>query len=103
MALNQEVNKYGVRVSILCPGPVLTNEEGLKRIEAQGKKARMLMLYPDQVATYAVKYLLSGRLIIQPGRMNRWINRFHPLIPMSIKMRLVEKMFRSYTLESTAK
>lgn len=103
LALNKEVQKYGVKVSVLCPGPVLTNEAGLKRIEAQGKKARLMMLYPDQVARYAVKNLLNGRLVINPGRMNRWINRFHWMIPMPIKMRILEQMFRSYTEVSTSK
>ncbi|MDM9632246.1 SDR family NAD(P)-dependent oxidoreductase [Robiginitalea aurantiaca] len=103
LALNQEVRRYGVRVSVLCPGPVLTNEEGLKRIEAQGKKARMMMLYPDQVASYAIKNLLGGRLVINPGRMNRWINRLQRLIPMHLKMRILEQMFRSYTRVSPSK
>lgn len=103
LALNQEVRRCGVQVSVLCPGPVLTNDEGLKRIEAQGNKARMMMLYPDQVARYAIKNLLNGRTVINPGRMNRWINRIQRLIPMSIKMRILEKMFRSYTRISTSK
>jgi short-subunit dehydrogenase len=103
LALNQEVRRYGVKVSVLCPGPVLTNEEGLKRMEAQGRKARMMMLYSEQVASYAVKNLLRGRLVINPGRMNRWIDRIHRVIPMPVKMRILEHMFRSYTRVSPSK
>jgi hypothetical protein len=50
LALNQEVRRFGVKVSILCPGPVLTNEGGLKRIESQGNKAKLILMYPDKVA-----------------------------------------------------
>jgi short-subunit dehydrogenase len=103
MALSKEVQRSGVRVSILCPGPVPTNEEGLKRLETQGKRGQMLVQYPDQVASYAVKNLLHGRLIIHPGRMNRWINRCHRLLPVPLKMRILEKMFRSYTEVSPSK
>lgn len=103
LALNQEVRRFGVKVSVLCPGPVLTNEEGLRRMEAQGKKARMMMLYPEQVASYAIKNLLIGRTVINPGRMNRWIDRIHRVIPMPLKMRILEKMFRSYTEVSPSK
>jgi len=103
MALSKEVQPSGVRVSILCPGPVPTNEEGLKRLETQGMKGQMLALYPEQVAKYAVKNLLEGQLIIHPGRMNRWINRFHRMLPIPLKMRILEKMFRSYTEVSPSK
>ncbi|MEJ2163204.1 MAG: SDR family NAD(P)-dependent oxidoreductase [Robiginitalea sp.] len=97
LALSEEVRKFGVKVSILCPGPVLTNEEGLKRIESQGKKARLMMLHPDEVANTAIKHMLNGKLVIHPGKMNWWITKTHRLIPTSIKMRLLEKMFRAYT------
>lgn len=97
MALNQEVKKYGVKVSILCPGPVPTNEEGIVRLESQGKKARLLMMYPNEVAARAVQEMLNGKTVIHPGRMNRWINRIHRFIPMPVKMRILEKMFRVYT------
>ena len=97
LALSQEVRKYGVKVSILCPGPVLTNDEGLKRIESQGKKARLMMLYPDQVASLAVKHMLKGKLVINPGKMNWWITKTHRLIPTRVKMYILEKIFRAYT------
>ena len=97
MALNQEVKKYGVKVSILCPGPVPTNEEGIVRLVPQGKKARLLMMYPNEVAARAVQEMLNGKTVIHPGRMNRWINRIHRFIPMPVKMRILERMFRVYT------
>ena len=97
LALNQEVRKFGVKVSILCPGPVLTNEGGLKRIKAQGGKAKLILMMPDKVAKVAVKYMLRGMLIINPGKMNWWITKIQKLIPTRIKMRILEKIFRAYT------
>ncbi len=97
LALNQEVRKFGVKVSILCPGPVLTNEGGLKRIKAQGGKAKLLLMMPDKVAKVAVKYMLRGMLIINPGKMNWWITKIQKFIPTRIKMRILEKIFRAYT------
>jgi short-subunit dehydrogenase len=97
LALNQEVRKFGVKVSILCPGPVLTNEGGLKRLNAQGGKAKLLLLMPDKVAKIAVKYMLRGMLIINPGKMNWWITKIQKFIPTRIKMRILEKIFRAYT------
>jgi len=97
LALNQEVREFGVKVSILCPGPVLTNEGGLERIKAQGSKAKLLLLMPDEVARVAVKNMLKGMLVINPGKMNWWITKVTKFIPTRIKMRILEKIFRAYT------
>ncbi len=97
LALNQEVRRFGVKVSILCPGPVLTNEGGLQRLKAQGAKAKILLMMPDEVARVAVKNMLRGMLIINPGKMNWWITKIQKLIPTRLKMKLLEKIFRAYT------
>lgn len=97
LALNQEVRRFGVKVSILCPGPVLTNEGGLQRLKAQGAKAKLLLMMPEDVARVAVKNMLKGMLIINPGKMNWWITKIQKLIPTRLKMKLLEKIFRAYT------
>jgi len=96
LALNEEVRKYGVKITILCPGPVLTNESGLKRLKAQGAKAKLLLLMPDQVAKVAVKNMLSGMLISNPGKMNWWLTKIAKFIPTRLKMRILEKIFNVY-------
>ena len=97
LALNQEVRRFGVKVSILCPGPVLTNEGGIKRLKAQGSKANLILLMPDKVAKIAVKRMLGGMLIINPGKMNWWVTKIQKLIPTRLKMKILEKIFRAYT------
>ena len=97
LALNQEVRRFGVKVSILCPGPVLTNEGGLQRLKAQGAKAKIMLMMPDEVARVAVKNMLKGMLIIVPGKLNWWITKIQKLIPTRLKMKLLEKIFRAYT------
>ena len=96
LALNEEVRKFGVKMTILCPGPVLTNEGGLERIKAQGAKANLILLLPDKVAKVAVKNMLNGMLISNPGKMNWWITKIAKLIPTRLKMRILEKIFSAY-------
>ncbi len=96
LALNKEAGKFGVKVSVLCPGSVLTNEGGLKRIKAMGWKAKLIMMMPDEVASIAIKNMLKGMAIIIPGKMNWWISKVQKLIPTRIKMMILEKMFRAY-------
>jgi short-subunit dehydrogenase len=97
LALDQEVRRFGVKVSILCPGPVLTNVGGLKRIQSQGGKAKLILMMPDQVAKVAVRNMMKGMLIINPGKMNWWITKIQKLIPTRLKMKILERMFRAYT------
>lgn len=96
LALSQEVKHHGVLVSILCPGPVLTNRGGLERLKSQGGKAKLLLLMPEQVAKIAVNNMLKGMLVINPGKMNWWITKLVKLMPTKIKMRLLERIFRVY-------
>ena len=52
LALREELKFGKVSVSVLCPGPVLTdNEDSLKRFAAQGNRSKALVQMPDQVAS----------------------------------------------------
>ncbi|MFI5135806.1 MAG: SDR family NAD(P)-dependent oxidoreductase, partial [Chitinophagales bacterium] len=42
LALNEELRPFKIKVTVVCPGGVITNEEGLKRMESQGIKAKLL-------------------------------------------------------------
>jgi len=96
LALNEEVRRFGVKVTILCPGSVLTNEGGLERIKAQGKKAKLLVMMPDEVARIAVKNMLHGMLVSNPGKMNWWLTKIAKFIPTRLKMRILERIFSAY-------
>ena len=60
LAIREELKRTPVQVSILCPGPVLTNEEGKKRLKAQGKGGQLLVMMPEAVARIAVPGMLRG-------------------------------------------
>ena len=85
-----------MRVSILCPGPVLTNPDGLKRIESQGGKGKVLMTLPDKVARIAIKQMLRNKAIIIPGALPIAIVRVLNLLPILWRMRVLERVFRTY-------
>ena len=96
LALNEEVRQFGMKVSILCPGGVTTTEEGLKRLKAQGAKGKLLNYMPDEVARNAVKNMLQGKLIINPGIINRLVVSILACIPLKLKMRLLGRIFSAY-------
>ncbi len=96
LAIAQELKFSNVKVSVLCPGPVLTNPDGLSRINAHGKRSKLLMMYPEQVARIAVRSMLNGRQIIVPGALNALFFKLGSLLPVGVKMSILEKLFRVY-------
>lgn len=96
LALREEVADTGVKVSVLCPGPVLTNEDGLKRIQSGGWGAKLLLMYPAQVAPIAMDGLLKGKRLIIPGMMNKVMIGINNALPLSWRMNLLRKVSRGF-------
>ena len=96
LALSEELRPNMVKVSIVCPGAVLTNEDGLKRIESMGWRARLLLKMPDEVASISIKQMYRGKRVIIPGIVPYLIIRIMHFLPLSLKMKILEKIFRNY-------
>jgi uncharacterized protein len=96
LAIAQELKFSKIKVSVLCPGPVLTNPEGLSRIQAHGRRSRLLMMYPDEVARIAVRAMLNGRQVIVPGKLNSIFFKLGSILPVRMKMNILERIFRVY-------
>ena len=68
--LRQE--KSNVLVSVLCPGPVHTEFENVAGVSFGTGKEPMrkgMILESKSVAEYAIKKMLSGKLVIIPGKL----------------------------------
>lgn len=96
LAIAEELKFSNIQVSVLCPGPVLTNPDGLSRIQAHGRRSRLLMMYPEQVAGIAVRGMLQGKRVIVPGFLNALVFKLGSILPVGIKMNLLERLFRVY-------
>lgn len=105
IALREELKFSHISISVLCPGPVITNKAGLMRLKAHGKRGKLIAMMPSQVAKIAIKKMLNGKTIIVPGYLNLALTRIIKLVPMIIRMKLLEHMFRVYknmTQQNTA-
>jgi short-subunit dehydrogenase len=96
LALREELREFGITVSVLCPGPTITNEEGLLRIQTQGKSAKLMVKMPEEVARVAIKNVLRGKSVIIPGKVPWTFMKLGKLAPTNFKMRLLQRMFRAY-------
>lgn len=96
LALNQELKYGNVGVTVVCPGPVLTNTEGLGRMQAHGKRSKLLMMYPGDVARISIRGMLRKKEVIVPGFINSVIFNTMSIVPRRYKMAWLEKLFRVY-------
>jgi short-subunit dehydrogenase len=90
LALGTELKGTGISVSVLCPGPVVTNEDGLRRIKNNGARARLVVMMPEEVAPIAVTGLLSGKKVIVPGTLNKILLFINQILPISLRMNLLK-------------
>jgi len=67
-SLREELKRTGIKVSVLCPGPVRSPLRRIPRLE-KGQRC----LSPEEVALYTVRALDKNRALIIPGRRNRWM------------------------------
>lgn len=103
LALREELRYYGISVSVLCPGPVITNEDGLKRVKAMGRLAQVLVTMPEDISGEAIRGLLSGKDVIHPGRLTGTLSFVGRLVPRRWRMRLLERLFSKYREEVPVK
>lgn len=93
--LREELKGFGVKVSVLCPGP--TRSAFFRN--AQMKSARLehssLMMSCEEVALLAVRGLDKNRAIITPGWRNKLMVAWPRLAPRALVRYLVGKVNRS--------
>ncbi|MWV14418.1 SDR family NAD(P)-dependent oxidoreductase [Pseudomonas sp. L-22-4S-12] len=92
--LRSELAPYGVKVSVLCPGPVATAFFRNSQLCSQSLEQRQLLADPEQVALLAVRGLEKNRAIIIPGRRNRLLSRLLRLLPRALARYLTARSIR---------
>ena len=96
LALRQELKYYDISVTALCPGPVITNEDGLKRVKAMGRLAKIAVTMPEDIAPEAIRGMLRGKDIVHPGALMKFVILLGKVVPRRFKMPLLERMFAKY-------
>ncbi|VVP97814.1 hypothetical protein PS910_03507 [Pseudomonas fluorescens] len=90
-ALREELKRTGIKVSVLCPGPVRSPKRRIPRLEGSKR-----CLSPEEVALYTVRALDKNRALILPGRRNRWLARAPRLLPRWLTRKLAGLINRAY-------
>jgi uncharacterized protein len=89
-SLHAELEPRGVRVCVLCPGPVPT--EFAARAGIDGTPAsRLLTQSAERVAELGYRGLMQGRRLVVPGLANRLLAFIVPLAPRRLLLAMVQK------------
>jgi short-subunit dehydrogenase len=91
LGLREEFAGTGLSVSVLYPGPIMTNCNTSRRIIHQGMKGKMGLLSTSDIARIALKKTIAGHPVIIPGIMNK-LNQFLMwFLPLGFRLRVVSK------------
>ncbi|UVL89785.1 SDR family NAD(P)-dependent oxidoreductase [Pseudomonas sichuanensis] len=88
-ALREELGRAGIKVSVLCPGPVRSSRRRIPRLDDNSPS-------PEEIALYTVRALDKNRARIIPGRRNRWLAFAPRLLPRWLARKLAGVIHRRY-------
>lgn len=92
--LKAELKNTNIKVSVVNPGPIMTNPEVIRRILKQGALARLALIPASSIARISMHNLIRGKAVIIPGYLNR-INVFlMSLIPSGIRLSLSSRIIQ---------
>lgn len=94
LGLRAELKKTPVSISILAPGPIMTNSDVSNRINGQSFYVRFSTVPSQNVARIAIKKLLKRKAVIIPGLINRFNAFMIRLVPFSIRTLVGTTIFR---------
>ncbi|MHB8658002.1 MAG: SDR family NAD(P)-dependent oxidoreductase [Solirubrobacteraceae bacterium] len=100
-ALHQELNGFGVTVTVMCPGPVQTDFWQISGWEVAGGQSferavpRPAWISAETAARAAVEGLHAGRRVVVPGIQVRTAMRAARYIPHAVKLPVIEWVMRA--------
>jgi short-subunit dehydrogenase len=93
-ALSAELRGTGVRVLCVNPGPVPTEWQQVAGYDADYLPPVPGKISAEQVARESLQAFERGRRTLIPGFVIRWYMRVNKPAPLSLKLRVVERMYR---------
>ncbi|MBC3757225.1 SDR family NAD(P)-dependent oxidoreductase [Hyunsoonleella sp. SJ7] len=87
-SLRKEIGKYGIWVSVVCPGGMNTTTGLCMQNRRLGWLPRTSILDPEDAAKETLKRFFMKQELIVPGKMNKVFMFLDTIVPRAIKSRL---------------
>jgi short-subunit dehydrogenase len=88
-SLHSELKARGVRVTVLCPGPVPTEFAARAGI-SEGLAPGLLTQTAETVAQAGYSGLMSGKRVVVPGLANKLVTLVIRIVPRRLLLRIVD-------------
>jgi uncharacterized protein len=85
-----------VTVSVLCPNAIKTNQCVDDYVDGFGLLSRLACMPPEDIARIALDGVERGKAIIVPGRFNRALAAVSRLVPRSIAMMAIRRLWGGF-------
>ena len=92
-ALHQELASRGVRVTALCPGPVITEFQARSGMRID-RAAQPILVPPDRVAQIGYNGLMRGKRVVVAGLGNKIAVLLLRFVPHALLLRIVDQRKR---------
>ena len=92
-ALHHELLARGIRVTVLCPGPVDTEFQARAGITAIAG-SQFLACSADRVAAAGYSGLMRGQRVVVPGAGNKLVTMLPRILPRRFMMREVARAYK---------
>lgn len=92
--LKAELKNTNIKVSVVNPGPIMTNPDVVARIQKQGALARLALISAPAIARISIAELIRGKAVIIPGYLNRINVLLMGLIPSGIKLAMSSRIIQ---------
>ena len=89
-ALHSELSMRGVRVTVLCPGPVPTEFAERAGVKNKSLAPEIMSLPAGYVAEQGYRGLMAGRRVVVPGTVNKLLRALIWLVPRSVLLAAVD-------------
>ncbi len=99
LGLREELKNTGVRVCVATLGPMPTQAEIIKRIEAQGTIGKLLTISTESVAKHCIDSLQRGDSEVIVGHFNRFTKFLLTLLPSKLVGKLMTRKVRRNEIE----
>lgn len=87
-AIYEECKESEIKVSCLCPGPVMTDFQGKAGIK-KSETAKKYLMDAETVAKICYKEFNNGKVIIIPGLKNKLLVIINKFLPRSISRKII--------------
>ena len=94
-SLRKELVKYGISVSIVCPGGMNTTTNLCIQNRRLSWVSRSSIMNPEQVARITLNQFFKGKEMIIPGIINKAFMLLDAILPVGIKNKLTNNAIKS--------